>query len=116
MNADVKDIVLRKEAFVSTCCSQYKYDVEGKAYRISLQKSWEECHSFSGGRIDHGHLKSSGNFTKLCCSRIGPEVTCFSSSCEACNSEQSALFYYGSLFQKLKHNETHPYIFHLHLR
>lgn len=46
MSADVKDTVLRKESFVSTCCSQYKYDVVGKAYQVLLQKGWGSATPF----------------------------------------------------------------------
>lgn len=39
MYADVRDMVLRKEPFVTTCCTQYNLnDIAGKAYQVSLQK------------------------------------------------------------------------------
>lgn len=119
MYADVRDMVLRKEPFVTTCCTQYNLnDIAGKAYQVSLQKGGDSATPFHAEKSDHGHLEVSSSFTELSRSRTGPEVTCSSSSFEVCNNEQSAQHcaIMGAYSKKLTYNETYLYIFHLHLR
>lgn len=61
-----------------------------KHIRFHYRKVGRSATPFQVGELDHGHLKFSSSFTKLCCSRIGPEVNSSSSSFEACDNEQPA--------------------------